>query len=242
MRIGLVRVIGLGILSATLLCADAIPIPFPNLTNNLPNGVLQIVINSSHGLQSGSLSPAPGNLGGSYTIGNVIGGYNASGQTVTGAFLELPFVFGDSAVTITGQISGPSRPPLPTWVTFTGSLGSGVFSIISTLHSVSSVPFADLAHYDLFANGFGPDFLAGNNITIRFQVPDTLTPNFSGYPGGWAAGTYRFGLTNSRTISGTPASPLQLVLDVQGVPEPFTAALFGIGLAAIGFLNWRRSR
>jgi hypothetical protein len=57
-----------------------------------------------------------------------------------------------------------------------------------------------------------------------------------------AAGTYAFNVsgTISGLTAGQPASYVGNLQTVAAVPEPETYALFGMGLALVGFLNRRK--
>jgi hypothetical protein len=231
-RKGLVRLAGMSILFTGLACADTISIVFPNLMSNAP-ATLKIQSNGNGGVDTGQSGITSGNplaLSAQYTLGDLISNYTNNMLTVTGAFLQLPFVLDNPLV------SGASS-----WVIFSGVTGAGTVSIQSALHSVSNIPVANLANYDLFANGFQADFLAGHPITITFNISDTLTPLWDNQPGN-LSGVSFYSISDIRPLHGTPTSPLQLVLNVADTPEPYTPALFGLGLAAIGFLKWRKSR
>jgi hypothetical protein len=223
------------------------------LNGNLSGGGITYNLSSS-GDASMSGNPVALSLGIPFTFSNYSGSL-AQGSKLTGATLNINMLIGAAVGTVTN-----SDPSSPFFVpTLAGLLSNPVITISagSISHTINGT---SASAYDLLANGFGPQLTAGAPLVITFNATDTVsavgsyTPptttnvNILGFSG---RGVYTppppvmlgemLTLTESRTVNGT--FTLTLTSDqggVQEAPEPFSMVLTGCGLAAIGYLRFRK--
>jgi hypothetical protein len=210
----------------------AAPALVPGSTNS--STVYTLKTNGNGGINGGQtgFSSASNNLTATTGFSGYLSGL-PGGATITGATLNLQALFGQSPFSQVGSN-----------VFFTPGFASTIsnfnIGISSTLHSVS---FAgnSLSGYDLFANGFAADILAGDALSLVFTAKDGFTANTSGYVASSSNKnkTETFTLTAPITISG--ANELDISYNqqsVSAVPEPSSALLMlSGGLSLFGVIG-----
>jgi hypothetical protein len=145
----------------------------------------------------------------------------------------------------------PNSPAMPSLIGQLGALNVNITAGNVTKTLIGT----NVSGYDLFANGFAKELLAGSTISITFNVPDSVTEqtiatNFSGWGGASRVPFVQPSLlhlddtriiiggnsVNFLTLYTTPPAQLGLA-----TPEPVSGILVGVGLAALVYVR-RRSR
>lgn len=152
-----------------------------------------------------------------------------AGATITGATLNLQAIFAQGAFTPIG--SNVFFTP-----GFSSTIGNFNITIASTLHSITLSGVNSVVGYDLFANGFTADILAGDPLSLTFSAKNNFTANTSAYvptkPANGQDKTETFTFAVPINTSGTN----ELDLSYTAVPEPSSALLMlsgGLGLFGI---------
>ena len=214
---------------------------------------------------SGTLAYGANMSGGSVALSAgaplVFSGYSAfvgAGHTLTGATLNLDLLIGNP--TLGGSDLGwlPSLPQV-------GSSLANLSITISTGSVSRTLNATSVTAYDLFANGFSADLLAGKPLTITFNGMDSVfvpvnstSVSTSGQViiGGirmpadyWATQAPIVLLTDTRTITSASGStfltlhetdPATVAPALADNPEPLTTVLVGGGLLLLGCIRFRR--
>ena len=208
----------------------AAPALAPASTNS--STVYTFKTNGNGGINAGQsgFSSASNNLTATTGLTGYLSGL-PGGATITGATLNLQAIFGQSSFSPVGNnvFFTPA---------FTSTISNFNIGISSTLHSVS---FAGngVSGYDLFANGFTADILAGNALSLVFTANDGFTANTSGYVASSSNKnkTETFTLTVPVSISGSNELDISYnQQSVPAVPEPSSALLMlsgGLGLFGV---------
>ncbi len=195
----------------------------------------------------------------------VFSGYSGSidpGYKLSGATLNLGLLIGN----MTTDLRSSSLGSLSSLPQVNGTL-SNLLITISTGSFSKSVNATSVTAYDLFANGFGADILAGKPLTITFSGVDSiyglsapLMSDPSASPivvlGGIRMPSdyvqtqmmQSIVLGDTRTIASVNGSTYlklyetapQSAAPLADAPEPISTALVGCGLLLLGYIRLRK--
>jgi hypothetical protein len=165
-----------------------------------------------------------------------------AGSTISDATLNLSLNMFSPTVTGT-LVPGDSGFYAPVFGVAAGSPLTYTVTISSGSVSYTTAVPATSFSIDLFAHGFATQIRNGQPLSITFNLTENLTANYSTYDGSHKqAGGETFNMLDSRRIGGSGSTMTLTFEPPTPVPEPFTTALVGLGLALIGAARWKRRR
>ena len=176
-----------------------------------------------------------GNLNGwsTFTTANgTIGTPGVSSFDVTGSGASLAAVFN------VGNVQNPGNNGGGLFQAFNFGGGSLSVSVDIASSVIGSPANGDAGEFSLQLDGVLIDFLDFGGITAGTTERGTL----SGIVNGLLPGSHEFRVLMTRSFETSSGTPLQYIDNAvasgaSGVPTPGTLALFGLGLAGLGWLR-----